>query len=784
MLRKEVEDSAPERFPGRTHLPVPVGISRKYVENVANRNPAITLGREDEGTNPNGIYYAGKVHSRKSLRTSNFPIGCLLDVSASMREALETDGFDERATDRLSAVLRAALKLAQSERRHSPDAIVFIGIFGLDTDNEYPPAIDLCEVTSALLGPSGEHRSGHDLLIARADAEGVPHVKKYILGKLTENEARVVDAHLERHQDKIEDFVDAIPVEEEIRMAKEKVKGEVAYGGAAAGLACGGLMGAAIGAGIGLLAGKLAADKGEDREVENSEALKLARRMCKEWLKDFTNLTPRPVVEVVRLLERLLERQEAEDETANPTLLNTLRQYMYGRTPMRHALDLSLEIFKGHPEIKDRVLVVISDGFSTDGDPMPVARSLQDANVSIASIYLTSDAEAAQRSLHYQAADSWHHGQRLLFNMASRVAGVAHPIPALASMGWSIPSAGEVALHATVSTSAALNEICSLLLSARLGTANLLLDVAGRFKLDAYINDQNIRGQQNPSDQGHESTCYAHAAAAVICMAMSRISGREGGYDDIGIVRQRILKEYTTGPSEQNAKDLFEDAARWYRLRLLEVDEDAARQAVLRRRPVLATFHLSREGWGVFCGHFKQPEDGPNEPEDGSTESEDWSTEPEDESTESEPVLKRAQMMEHRSLPSYGGHAVVLVDCKPDRLTFLNSWGKDWGTNGSFSVEDHTVLELDGCPMRFYDVYWLLADLTPMERQAHSSEIDAEVSRLAKQYPGIFDLKLRCPHCGADTPLSGFVSNADSIRRVQCVKCPRTFTPEPEYLRD
>ncbi|KAJ0382800.1 hypothetical protein COL922a_011794 [Colletotrichum nupharicola] len=690
-------------------------------------------------------------------------VGCLLDVSASMREALETDSPDERATDRLSAVLRAALKLAQSERHHSPDAIVFIGVFGLDTDNEYPPAIDLCEVASALLGPSAEYRSGHDLLIARANAEGVPHVKKYILGKLTENEARVVDAHLERHQDKIKDFVDAIPSEEKIRTAKEKVKGGGVFGGAAVGLACGGLVGATFGAGIGLLAGKLAADEAEDREVENSKALRLARCMCKEWLKDFTNLTPRPVGEVVRLLERLLERQAAEEETADPTLLNTLRQYMYGRTPMQHALGLSLEIFKGHPEIKDRVLVVISDGFSTDGDPMPVARSLQQANVSIASVYLTSDAEVAQRSLHYQAADSWHHGRRLLFNMASRVAGVAHPIPALASMGWSIPSAGEVALHATVSTSAALNEMCSLLLSARLGLANLLLDLAGRFKLDAYINNQNISRRQSPSDQGQDSTCYAHAAAAVICMAMSRIFGREGGYEDVGTVRQRILTKYTTGPNEQNAKDLFEDAARWYRLRVLEVDEDAARQAVLRRRPVLATFYLSSEGWDTFCDYFEQPEDGSAEPE---------------------PVLKRAQMMKHRSLPSDGGHAVVLVDCRPNRLTFLNSWGKDWGNNGSFSIEDRTVLGLDGYHMRFYDVYWLLADLIPMERQAHSSEIDAEVSRLAKQYPGIFDLKLRCPHCEADTPLSGFVSNADSIRLVQCVECLQTYTPEPEYLRD
>ncbi|EFQ32890.1 uncharacterized protein GLRG_08034 [Colletotrichum graminicola M1.001] len=82
-------------------------------------------------------------------------------------------------------------------------------------------------------------------------------------------------------------------------------------------------------------------------------------------------------------------------------------------------------------------------------------------------------------------------------------------------------------------------------------------------------------------------------------------------------------------------------------------------------------------------------------------------------------------MTEDRSLPSGGGHAVVLVDCKPNCLTFLNSWGKTWGNNGSFSVEDHTVLEVDGIPMRFYDVYWLQSDLAPAELRAYNAEVDA-----------------------------------------------------------
>ncbi|KAK1521556.1 hypothetical protein CABS01_16553 [Colletotrichum abscissum] len=434
-------------------------------------------------------------------------VGCLLDVSASMREALETDGSDERANDRLSAVLVAALKLAQSQNHHNSEALIFVSVFGLDNNNkEHPKAIDLCEAADALLRLAADPRSGHDL-IDRAKEKGVPDIAKYIQREFLDGQARIIYAYLTRHPSEVDEFM---------------------------------------------------------------EALALARGFFSRWVKDFSIIKPRPVGEVIRLLARLQER------TNDVAWLKKLRESMYGQTPMQHALGFSLEIFKRHPEIKDRVLIVISDGFSTDGDLMPVARSLQQANVSIASIYLTSNQAAAERFLHYQPAKGWHHGQRVLFDMASRVAGVAHPIPALASMGWSIPSAGEIALHATVSTSVALNEICSLLLSARFGSANLLLDLVGRFELDEYINDENIRGCQNPSNQGQEPTCYAHAAAAVICMAMSRISGRKGGYDDIETVRQRILEVYPTGPNGRNARDVLEDATSWYRLRVLEVDEDAA----------------------------------------------------------------------------------------------------------------------------------------------------------------------------------------------------------------
>lgn len=48
------------------------------------------------------------------------------------------------------------------------------------------------------------------------------------------------------------------------------------------GLVLGGPLGASFGATVGLLTGKAAADEGEDRKAEYSEALRLARCMCKE----------------------------------------------------------------------------------------------------------------------------------------------------------------------------------------------------------------------------------------------------------------------------------------------------------------------------------------------------------------------------------------------------------------------------------------------------------------------------------------------------------------------
>ncbi|KAK3386422.1 hypothetical protein B0H63DRAFT_558144 [Podospora didyma] len=216
---------------------------------------------------------------------------------------------------------------------------------------------------------------------------------------------------------------------------------------------------------------------------------------------------------------------------------------------------------------------------STDGDPVPLASQLKNDGIFVATIFLTNKSSEAQKELYDRPKDSWDGGQRALFEMTTH------------------PSSGECALYAAVCSSDALEEFCSVLLSARFGSADVMLDILERCDHDRFINDKHVSIRRNPSDQGDEGVCYAHATAAEIHMALLRIVDREGGYPTIEAIRDRILAVYPARLGGQPTARVLEEAAKWYRpLRFREVDEDGSRQAVLRRLPVLTTFRLTKAG--------------------------------------------------------------------------------------------------------------------------------------------------------------------------------------------
>ena len=245
--------------------------------------------------------------------------------------------------------------------------------------------------------------------------------------------------------------------------------------------------------------------------------------------------------------------------------------------------------------------------------------------------------------------------------------------------------------------------------------------------LTSYTNEEHARTRNFPADQGDTGTCYAYAAATVIHKALIRIVGREGGIPPTKKIRERILRRFPPTSVMNDTEDMLKAVTSWYRpLRFRKVNQEDARQAVLEGRPVLTDFSLSDAGWRRFSEHFN--EDAPAR----------------------KSVLTRALMAPYWSSNPNGSHVVVLVNYDSS-LTFQNSWGKKWGNNGRFSIEDETVLRVDGHPMCFYDVYWLESDLTAGEQEAYDVKVSqvlrARVDANFQQQVALSSISCRCRYC-------------------------------------
>ncbi|KAI9035447.1 uncharacterized protein KD926_003473 [Aspergillus affinis] len=201
----------------------------------------------------------------------------------------------------------------------------------------------------------------------------------------------------------------------------------------------------------------------------------------------------------------------------------------------------------------------MSDGHATDGDPGEIATELHSEGVVVASVYLTSDHNVAQRRIYDKPAYSWDKGQRTLFNIASKVSASKHPILVLMSLGWQIPCSGEVALYVCVCTETAAAEFCSLLVSAHPRPTDALLDIIGRLRLDEFIQDKHVITCNNPTDQGSSATCYAHAIAAVVQMALLRVE-RKGPCPTIREIGDRIIREFPPGNHGRVAEEVLSQA--------------------------------------------------------------------------------------------------------------------------------------------------------------------------------------------------------------------------------
>ena len=421
-----------------------------------------------------------------------------------------------------------------------------------------------------------------------AAEEGAPHAERWIRNHLSQNEAKILYAVVKHDRSLMLQLKESLPSEATTKVADAGA----AFGDKIASIP---FFGAAVKP-VNKFTGKVA--------VTNSGAYKFAHKIIDRFWGQEPK--PRPVKEVSETLEELLGDPSGSVEQSSHSLhgeidqlIGQLRPFLFGGTPMRQAVRVSQDIFEKTSE-KQRVLCVISDGISSDGDPREIAKYLSDSDkmdVVIATCFLTSDHIEKPKCLIYDPDPSWgrNDGRRVLFEMSSIMKNTHTPISYLVDADWELSLAGESRLFIQANSLDVVNEFCRIVISQMSKHCDALVHVLEKINLADYINVTNAEFM--PKQQQGE-TCYANACAAVLNLAMHRIVDREGGVPSFKELRKKLIAKY--GEHGKRSEVVLNEVCPEYRLRVRTVDETGARKAINERRPVVARFSWYVEQYKMF----------------------------------------------------------------------------------------------------------------------------------------------------------------------------------------
>jgi hypothetical protein len=128
-------------------------------------------------------------------------------------------------------------------------------------------------------------------------------------------------------------------------------------------------------------------------------------------------------------------------QSRSPAAAESIEPLNYGDTPLNEAARTLRERFqRTEPSsgTEQRILVVISDGEPTDGDPRRAFADMREAGVTIVSCFVTDQDIAEPRALVAARQPHWTAGAGLMFEIASTIDEQDPHARALLGHGWTI----------------------------------------------------------------------------------------------------------------------------------------------------------------------------------------------------------------------------------------------------------------------------------------------------------------------------------------------------------
>ena len=468
--------------------------------------------------------------------------GILVDVSGSMENAYALDRSHDASVERTHAILTTIMNIVKREvAHHDRQESTFACAFGLN--EEGTQGIVTCDLISLLeyMYITGGPRDGHQALIDLAKQHKTPQAEPWIRNHLSQLEARILYTALCSDPSLIQKLVELIPTSQASSSASPSALSSKLLRKFRP-------SSHTVVSTMPLSMQKVA--------VHRSEAYQLATKIIndhpaglplQDMLQSMHHPKPRPVQHITEMLDDLLQSKVSSSSSSSlhdriHELLEPIKPYIFGGTPMCRALNDAVAVFR-ETNVTQKVLFLLSDGESADGDPRPIAQKLCEMGVTIATCFLTSDDIDNSQRLYYEADPSWKSkdGRRVLFEMSSTMKNTHTPISYLVDANWELPPSGKSRLFIQANSLDVVNEFCKIVVSQMTESCDALVHLLERVPLATYINQRNAGFEPK---QQEKATCYANAIAAVFHLAMHRIVGREGGVPDFYAIRKRIIDEY------------------------------------------------------------------------------------------------------------------------------------------------------------------------------------------------------------------------------------------------
>lgn len=659
--------------------------------------------------------------------------GVLVDVSGSMEQSLQLDiKPTNQSLTRAESIFNTIIKIAETEVTQNEEQKIFVIAFGLQNVKTADLLTLLEHFSMPNNNSSHNYANGYESLIQLLERNGAPHAKNYIKKYLKESEARFLNDYYSRHNDELAVLVKNLPS------------------------ACKDYMPSLIVSrvsdmdflGITEYIEKNKAREHADKAILQAEGAirKASRLQAEHAFREASRPKTRTLKAAVDLLHRVSGKPSCSSLSADKSLsaeqlknlIDFIKPHIYGDTPMCKALEIALDMFKGSSH-DHKVLFLLTDGQATDGDPVRFITKIDNEKIRVFVCLISSDNILNPRQLYYEPDPNWEKEQVDMFKLSTLVDNTHPMMSVLLEHGWKLPTSGQSRLFVQANHPDVIDEFSSLVRRAA-ESNDALLNILARASLDKYINSANSTFKPTEQIGG---TCYAHALATVLHLAMHRIVGREGGYPEFAEIRDQLIREYGhKGAYTENVLNLWTPRCR---LQYKEVDELGARNAINARRPVAATFSLYEQQWTAFGEFYRDNPQG---------------------------ILEAKNLGMHSSLTKREGHAVVLIECYPKSLKFLNSWGTKFADGGFFKVRNQSALNL-----KFYDVYWTLNDLKESEIKAFDrkkKELGEGVVRALP--PSIQNLLYECPKCHQSSSANKFTGH---LLEAKCPKCKKNFRPAP-----